>query len=272
MKTIIKKHLLLFCLFVFVTSLASAKTVINAVYVKKLYAQYPTEKSRFCKSCKLWENPYFKSIADTDKHMPLVTYYVYTRANRLKQEKVKVPRTGIYAAWHPAYGQPDETGVYKEANRQIGKPSSPQMIAKGHCQAWILLAWCADGTILSDTYTFNAGMEFQGQNVGTEIASEELCRTLTGFKVPAKTDSVKVWCGTFGKQKTYTKDDVTVTVPSHYYKILQYRDKTTGKIVTNCYWMPNKPTEKKALLPKKLVTHDVLVSNLGFDPMTTLGD
>jgi hypothetical protein len=32
------------------------------------------------------------------------------------------------------------------------------MIAKGHCQAWILLAWCADAAILSDTYTFNAGM------------------------------------------------------------------------------------------------------------------
>jgi hypothetical protein len=37
------------------------------------------------------------------------------------------------------------------------------MIAKGHCQAWILLAYDADGAILSDTYTFNAGMEFQGK-------------------------------------------------------------------------------------------------------------
>jgi hypothetical protein len=43
------------------------------------------------------------------------------------------------------------------------------MIAKGHCQAWILPAWPAHAAILSDTHTFNAGMEFQRQNIWTEI-------------------------------------------------------------------------------------------------------
>jgi DNA/RNA endonuclease G (NUC1) len=234
---------------------AQAQT-INAAYVKALYKQYPTQKSDFCPSCKLWVNPYYKSIADTAKHAPVVTFYVYTKAHRLEQEAANVPRTGIYAAWHPAYGQPDETKVYKEANVQ-----SPDMIAKGHCQAWILLAWCADAAILSDTYTFNAGMEYQGQNIGTEIATEELTRKLTDV-----TDSVKVWCGTFGAAQTYTKGNISVTVPSHYYKIIQYR--ADEELITRCYWMPNLSTEKRALLPQRIVDHAALVGHLGFDPMT----
>jgi len=135
------------------------------------------------------------------------------------------------------------------------------MIAKGHCQAWILLAYDADGAILSDTYTFNAGMEYQGQNIGTEIATEELCRKLTD-----RTDSVRIWCGTFGSQGRYSKNGVTVTLPSHYYKIIQYEH------MLLCYWMPNLPTEKRALLPQREVTHEQLVANLGFDPMTIFNE
>jgi hypothetical protein len=41
-------------------------------------------------------------------------------------------------------------------------------------------------------------MEFQEQNVGTEIATEELCCKLTGYEGEALTDSVKIWCGTYG--------------------------------------------------------------------------
>lgn len=244
------KRTLILLLFILACTSASAQT-INTAYVKALYQKYPTQKSDFCPSCKLWVNPYYKSVADTDRHMPLVTYYVYTKAHRLQQEAANVPRTGIYAAWHAAYGQPDETKVYKEANVQ-----STDMIAKGHCQAWILLAYDADGAILSDTYTFNAGMEFQGQNIGTEIATEELCRKLT-----EQTDSVRIWCGTFGSQHTYTKNQVTVTVPSHYYKIIKYNNELF------CYWMPNLPTEKRALLLQRVVSHEQLIANLGFDPM-----
>lgn len=238
-------------LLLLVISLHVGAQTINSAYVKALYRQYPTLPSDFCPSCKLWVNPYYRSIADTARHMPLVTYYVYTRAHRIAQETANVPRTGIYAAWHPAYGQPDETKVYKEANAQ-----SVNMIAKGHCQAWILLAWCADAAILSDTYTFNAGMEYQGQNIGTEIATEELCRKLTD-----KTDSVRIWCGTFGSANSYTKGKLTVTVPTHYYKIIKYDNELL------CYWMPNLPTEKRAHLAQRKVTHQQLIDNLGFDPM-----
>ena len=235
--------------------LTAAAQTINAAYVKALYQRYPTQATDFCPSCKLWVNPYYKSIADTAEHRPLVTFYIYTKAHRLQQEAADLPRTGAYAAWHPAYGQPDETKVYKAANVE-----SPDMIAKGHCQAWILLAWCADAAILSDTYTFNAGMEYQGQNIGTEIATEELCRQLT----ETTTDSVRIWCGTYGSQRTFTKNGLTVTLPSHYYKIIQYNQELL------CYWMPNLPTEKRALLPQRLICHEQLVAKLGFDPMQLL--
>lgn len=234
--------------------LTAAAQVINSAYVKALYQRYPTQPSDLCASCKLWVNPYYRSIADTVKHAPLVTYYVYTRAHRLQQEAAAVPRTGVYAAWHPVYGQPNETAVYKEANVQ-----SADMIAKGHCQAWILLAYDADGAILSNTYTFNAGMEYQGQNIGTELASEELCRKLTDV-----TDSVKIWCGTWGSRQTYTKGNVSVTMPSHYYKVISY--KKEGNEVVLAYWLPNEPTEKRNKLPQRLIAYEALVQKLGFDP------
>ena len=245
-----KRLALLLLLFPFVVTAQE----INSAYVKALYKRYPTQKSDFCTSCKLWVNPYYRSIADTLKHAPVLTYYVYTKAHRLQQEAADVPRTGIYAAWHPADGQPNETKVYKQANIQ-----SPDMIAKGHCQAWILLAYDADGAILSNTYTFNAGMEYQGQNIGTELATEELCRKLTNI-----TDSVRIWCGTWGARQTYTKGNVSVTMPSHYYKIISY--KKDGSEVTLAYWMPNSPGEKRARLPQCLVTYEEIVQKLGFNP------
>lgn len=239
-------------LFLLLPILAAAQ--INSAYVKALYQKYPTQKSDLCASCKLWINPYYKSIADTAKHVPLITYYIYTKIHRLRQEAANVPRTGIYAAWHPAYGQASETAIYQYANTQ-----SPDMIAKGHCQAWILLAYDADGAILSNTYTFNAAMEYQGQNIGTQIATEELTRKLTEV-----TDSVRVWCGTWGTRQTYTKGKVTSTVPSHYYKVIAYKQGRSE--VTLAYWLPNSPEEKRNKLPERLITYNELVQKLGFDP------
>ena len=263
MRSLISRKVILLLLCAF-PAIVSAQT-INAAYVKALYQKYPTLKTDFCPACKLWVNPYYKSISDTVRHAPVITYYVYTKEHRLQQEAANVSRTGIYAAWHPALGQPDETKVYREANIR-----SPSMIAKGHCQAWILMAYTIDGAILSNTYSFNAGMEYQGQNIGTELATEELCRKLTGYRGQAVTDSVKIWCGTFGSQQTYTKAGLSVTVPAYYYKIIQYRDKTANTRVLLCYWLPNLPTEKRSLLPQRQVDHATLVNNLGFDPLAVL--
>jgi DNA/RNA endonuclease G (NUC1) len=234
---------------------------IDVGYVKSLYKKYPTQKSNFCAGCKLWINPYYKSIADTSKHMPLLTYYIYTRTHRLNQESLDLPRNGIYAAWRPAYEQADETKLYQYANKNFN-----DMIAKGHCQAWILMAWCADAAILSDTYTFNAGMEYQGQNIGTELATEEFCRKLTGYRGEAITDSVKIGCETFGAKQSYTLKDLTATMPAYYYKIIQYRDKNVGGNIILCYWMPNEPREKRSLLSKRLISYKDLTAKLGYDP------
>ncbi|MDB5122442.1 MAG: hypothetical protein JWP94_571 [Mucilaginibacter sp.] len=148
------------------------------------------------------------------------------------RNKSDLSRTGSYAAWRPGYGQPNETAVYKQANQK-----SPDMIAKGHCQAWIPLAWRTDAAILSDSYTFNAAMEYQGQNIGTELASEELCRELAGHGKPSVTDSVHIWCGTFGNQHVFVGGEVSDVLPAFYYKIIKYRDRVSGQqigSVTGC--------------------------------------
>jgi len=249
------------------SAVAVRAQTVNGDYVKKLYQKYPTQKTDFCASCKLWVNPYYKSIADTARHMPLLTFYIYTKAHRLEQEALKVPRSGITAAWHAAFGQKSETAVYTEANRIVQQRNLPGEIQKGHCQAWILLAYTVDGAILSDTYTFNSAMEFRGQNLGTEIESEERCRKLTGIgDNPEVTDSVRIWCGTFGSQRTFTKGSVTNTVPAFYYKIIQYFDHIQNRQIRECYWMPNQPEETRDKLALRKVDFEVLTGNLGFNP------
>lgn len=226
--------------------------VYNASYVKALYAKYPTVKSNFCPACKLWINPYYKSIADTQKHMPLITYELLTKANYALVAKLKIPRTGVFGGWQPVIGQPNEDHVYTAANK-IAKPQGDE-IAKGHCNAWILNAFSYDSAILSDTYTFNAACESQGQNVGTEIASENLTRQLLASQ------NVQVWVGTFGSQGTFTDGKITDTFPAFYWKILKYGSTTV------CYWMPNNKSESVKMLPDRIVTYQQLVNNLGFDP------
>jgi len=72
------KRYFLILLFALACAGSNAQT-INAAYVKALYKKYPTQKSDFCPSGMLWVNPYYRSLADTDRHMPLVTYYIYTK-------------------------------------------------------------------------------------------------------------------------------------------------------------------------------------------------
>jgi DNA/RNA endonuclease G (NUC1) len=227
---------------------------IDGAYVKALYAKYPAVKSNFCPACKLWVNPYYKSIADTQRHFPLVEYELLTKSHYALTASLKLPRTGIYAAWHPVTGQPNEDNVYKAANK-AGKG----VIAKGHINAWILNAWCADAAILSDTYTFNAALEMQNQNVGTEIATENITRKLLA------NEDVEIWGGTFGSEANYTDGKITDTQPAYYWKVIK-----EGNGTVTCYWMPNLQTETQAMLSKRIVTYQQLVKNLGFDPSKIL--
>jgi hypothetical protein len=242
--------------------------VYNAAYVAGLYEKYPAVKTSLPgypdqDNLELWVNPFYKSIADVVKHMPLITYEFFTKINAENVPMLKLPRTGVFAGWHPVNGQPSEDKVYQAANK-IAKKSNDE-IAKGHCEAWILNAFCADAAILSDTYTFNAACEAQNQNVGTEISTERETRKLLQI-----TD-VDVWCGTFGSQGSFTDGTITDCFPAFYWKMIKYHDAKTDEVVTECYWMPNSKDQDISELPKCVITNETLVTNLGFDPEKIFG-
>jgi hypothetical protein len=237
--------------------------------VQALYKKYPTVKSSFCPACKLWVNPYFKSIADTQKHMPLITYEYYTKANAALVNKLNIPRSmpkkgakippgsvpynSIFGTWHSMPGQVNEDAVYKQANVILKKTNDEANI--GHCQAWILNAFAIDAVIFTDTYTFNAAVEDKWQNIGSEINTEELTRK------ELQTGDVQVWCGTFGNQGSFTAGKVTDIYPAYYWKVILFNGTTT------CYWMPNVKTDTQAFTPHTVVTYAQLIKNLGFDPV-----
>lgn len=231
----------------------------NAAYVAALYDKYPTVKTSLPgypdeADLELWVNPFYKSIADIAKHMPIITYELFTKVNAEKVPLLRLPRTGVFAGWHPVNGQVNESGVYTSAN-VIAKKNNDE-IAKGHCEAWILNAFSADSAILSDTYTFNAAAEDQGQNVGTEIATENLTRKLL------TSEDVNVWCGTFGDQGSFTDGTDTDCYPAFYWKMLQYG------ITRECFWMPNAKGQVMADMPKCVVSYGELCANLGWAPDT----
>lgn len=239
--------------------------VFNAAYVKALYAKYPTVKTSLPNypdeaDLDLWVNPFYQSIADVAKHMPLITYELFTEVNALKVHTLRLPRTGVFAGWHPVNGQDNEDGVYTDAN-QIVKKNNDE-IAKGHCEAWVLNAFSADSAILSDTYTFNAAAEDQGQNVGTEIATEDLTRKLL------ETTDVCVWCGTWGSQGSFTDGKDTDCYPAFYWKILKY--KLNGNDVMECFWMPNEKGQVMADMEHCVVPFEEISVKLGFDPTIIL--
>ncbi|BAU51875.1 DNA/RNA non-specific endonuclease [Mucilaginibacter gotjawali] len=229
--------------------------------VDSLYARHPITKSAFCADCYEWHNGYYGAIADVRLHQPVITFYIYTRAKKAAQEALGYKRTNFLAEWHVVTGMPDEADVYANANKQINKPRQPEELQKGHCQPWILLAWCLEACVLSDTYTFNAGMEYRGQNTGTQEASEDFSRDLLN-----KTDGVSIWCGTFGNLHIWAdkKDKVTDTMPAYYWKLIEAGGQTY------CWLMPNQPSEKYDLLSSRTISFNDLAAKLGYNPKSIL--
>jgi len=215
----------------------------TAAYVKQLEAKYPPVKSSFCTNCYLWVNLYFKAIVDGDKRESLVTYGEFDRHKDSLVTALNIPRTGTYAAWHPAHGFQDEGKFYNDINKTLVKPDE---YAKGHYNAWILSAWAVDGALLSDTYDFNEGIERQAQNAGTELEVEYLTRALVGNKDAASRvnytgplyDSVKYWKGSWGSKKVFNVDGITKNYSSVYWNLLAYGNQI------HAYWFPNDLTGK----------------------------
>src|SRR6185437_1042674 len=232
-------------LFLFLTSLLVQDAGAQQLNTDSLYASHPITKSAFCADCYEWHNGYYSAIADVRLHQPATTFYIYTRAKKAAQEALGYKRTKFLAAWHSVTGMPDESDVYAHSNKVINKPRQPEELQKGHCQPWILLSWCLEACVFSDTYTFNAGMEYRGQNIGTEEASEDFSRNLL-----SKTDSVKIWCGTFGNKHAWTdqKGAVTSAMPAYYWKLIEAGGQTY------CWLLPNRPTEKYDLLPLRTIS------------------
>ena len=242
---------------------------INAAYVKALYAKYPTQKSTLCADCSLWVNPYYKSIADTKKNYPVLEHATVTADNVKAQEAANVPRKGVYAQWNVVVGQPRLDAVYTYANTTVKKPIE---FAYGHCGlAWILAARDFNEAIFSDTECFGEFLEWQGQNVGTMIATEDTTRlllgaTLNGVKHTPIAQSVDIWAGcvSSASSKVFTINGVSVTLPDVVWKVLKFNNQVV------VYWMPNLNSEKKALLSQRHITYATLVKRLGFDPMKAL--
>jgi hypothetical protein len=254
-------------------SVGAMGQIINSAYVKALYTKYPTVKSAFCPACRLWINPYYKSIADTVKNYPVIEHVIITADNVKQQEAANIPRKGVYAGWNITTGAKHLGAVYKYANSTLKKPIE---FAYGHCGlAWILSARDANGAIFSDTETYGEFMEWQGQNVGTMIATEDTTRLLLGatlneVKHTPLTNQVDIWAGCVSNldpknpSKVYTVNGVSVTVPDAVWKVIKFNNQIV------CYWMPNLNNEVKALLPKRHIAYADLVKRLKFDPIKTL--
>jgi hypothetical protein len=244
----------------------------DAAYVKQLYAKFPTVPSALCPACKYWDNNIYKSIADTEHHYPVCEYYVYTKAHEQRQQfftdsltkaftaqhkgKLTDARSGIYAEWHSVTGQPNMAAIYKKANAQF-----KVVMAMGHVNAYIWCAYNFMGIIFSDTWDFNCGVEFQGQNIGTEAALERYIRAKA-----LTVDTLLTWGGCFAgdRPQTVTVGNITATVPSHFWKCIKYNG------VIECWWLPNLPTETGDLLPKRTIALKDLILILGFDPQQIL--
>ena len=256
----------------FFTSLQVMGQNYDAAYVKQLYAKYPTRISNLCSSCKEWNNPIFKSIADTLHHYPLVEQYIYTKTHEQIQQaftdsltkvftaqhngKLTDARTGPLAEWHSVTGQPNMAAIYKKANEQF-----KVVMAIGHVNAWIWCTYNQMGAIFSDTWDFNAAIEYQAQNVGTEAALERYIRAKA-----LTVDTLYTWGGCFAgdKPQTVTVGNITATVPSDYWKVIEYNG------IIECWFLPNLPTETGDLLSKRTILLKDLILILGFNPMDVI--
>jgi hypothetical protein len=208
----------------------------------------------------VWVNRYYISIADTAKHNPILVYHVITKrqleiSDSLKANKeTKIDR--VKYPFKPVKGYPNETKLYSIANKIYKKLNPKNVIAKGHVASADDYSWSKGGMDTSMRYNFNVAMEFQSQNVGTQLGTEYMCRTMA-----RQYDSVKVWAGTWGSQGTVTDGKITANFPAVYWKVAAYNNEV------HCYWMPNNDKGAgQANYPKFEIPLKDITMKLGFNP------
>jgi DNA/RNA endonuclease G (NUC1) len=206
-------------------------------------------------------NRYYTSIADTAKHNPIIVYHLITKRHLEMADSLKADKkTKIDRADYPfkaVAGFPNETKVYSVANKIYRKIDPKNVIAKGHVASADDYSWSPGGMDTSMRYTFNLALEFQSQNVGTELGTEYMCRDMA-----RKYGAVQCWGGTWGSQGTVTDGKIKANFPAIYWKIAAYN----GEV--HCYWMPNSDAGGgQANYPKFEIPLAELVTKLDFNPM-----
>ena len=222
------------------------------------------QKSDLCPNCVVWVNKYYISIADTQKHNPILVYHVITKrqleiADSLKSNKTTKINRAKYP-FKPVAGFPNETKLYAIANKIYKKINPKNVIAKGHVASADDYSWSTGGMDTSMRYTFNIALEYQSQNVGTQLGTEYFCRAMA-----RKYGEVRNWAGTWGTQGTVTDGKITSNFPAVYWKIAVYNNEV------HCWWMPNDDSGAgQANYPKFEITLAVLLNNLHFNPMNII--
>lgn len=224
--------------------------------------KYPVVKSDLCANCVLWVNPYYTSIADTSLKQPIVVYHAIAKEHLLISDALKADKkTRIDRAkykFHSLPGFPDEKKVFKAANKIVkAHPlKKGDEVVEGHLASADDYSYTKGGMDTSMIHPFNLGIEWQMQNIGTQLGTEYMCRdTARRYGV------VYNWAGCWGSQGSFTDGKIKVNYPAVYWKIVKYAN------VTKVYWMPNNEDGAgQANYPNFEITYAELVKRLGFDP------
>ena len=238
--------------------------------------KYPVNKSTLCNTCVIWVNPYYTSIADTQKRIPMVVYHVITKQHLIESDSLKTnSSTKIDRANYPFHALPgfkDEKGLFKSMNDSIKniklnpKYKSGDEVAEGHVASADDYSWSKGGMDTSMIHPFNLGMEWQGQNIGSELASENMCRDTA-----RKYGKVENWGGVNGIQGIHKFKGISIVYPKFYWKIMKWTDDKNNAVI-HCLWMPNNEMGdgQQDLFKRFEVPLTTLVQNLGFNPMVAV--
>lgn len=247
----------------------------------KLFLQkYPLAKTSLCKNCLLWENPYYKSIADTTLKQPVIVYHEITKAHLLLSDQLKsnkettIDRAGF--PFKPLPGFPNEKPVFDNVNDSIKDiKRNPAFkkgdeVAEGHVASADDYSYDSVAMAVSMLHPWNLAIQWQSENVGTKLGSEYMGRdTARAYGI------VYNWGGVTGTQgiKTDARHKVKVNYPAIYWELFNWTN-AKDKLITHCYWFPNNAAGAgQSNYPKfeiPLSSTDQkqpgLIQRLGFDP------
>lgn len=250
--------------------------LLTTALISRGQNKYPVVKSNLCSACVLWINPYYTSIADTQKKIPVVVYHNITKAHLMASDALKSnSATKIQRNKYPFHTLPgfkDEKGVFKDMNDSIKDiKRNPNYkkgdeVAEGHVASADDYSWSVGGMDTSMVHPFNLAIEWQAQNIGSELSSENMCRDTA-----RKYGKVENWGGTYGLQGVHKFKGTSIVYPKYYWKICKWTD-SNNKVVIHCLWMSNNTlgAGQQDLFKRFEIPLDVLVKNLGFNPMDVI--